>query len=91
MSTLYPNSGALFTNDKKVNEKSPDFNGDIKVEVSLLQDLIKQAEGGLVKIRLGGWRKQTSRGWMLSLKVSAPFAGKPKPAYQSTDDSDCPF
>lgn len=91
MSTLYPNSGALFTNDKKVNEKSPDFQGDVQVEVSLLQDLIKQAEGGLVKIRLGGWRKQTSRGWMLSLKVSAPFASKQqrKPTYDAPDD--CPF
>lgn len=88
MTTLYPNSGALFTNDKKVNEKSPDFNGDIQVEVSLLQDLIKQAEGGLVKIRLGGWRKQTSRGWMLSLKVSTPMA--PRVQRPIADDS-CPF
>ena len=88
MSTLYPNSGALFTNDKKVNEKSPDFNGDIQVEVSLLQDLIKQAEGGLVKIRLGGWRKQTSRGWMLSLKVSTPM---PPRVQRPANIDDCPF
>ena len=91
MTTLYPNSGALFPNEKKVNEKSPDFQGDVQVEVKLLKELISQANEGLVKIRLGGWRKQTSRGWLLSLKVSAPFAGKPKPAYQSNDDSDCPF
>ena len=88
MTTLYPNSGALFTNDKKVNEKSPDFNGDIQVEVSLLQDLIKQADNGLVKIRLGGWRKQTSRGWMLSLKVSTPMAPR---VQRPMDDQDCPF
>jgi hypothetical protein len=90
MSTAYPNSGALFTNDKKVNEKSPDFNGDVQVEVDLLKELIASADNGLVKIRLGGWRKQTSRGWMISLKVSAPFQNKPerKPTYQPDD---CPF
>lgn len=91
MSTLYPNSGALFTNDKKVNDKSPDFNGDVQVEVSLLKELMAQADNGLVKIRLGGWRKQTSRGWMLSLKVSAPFSNKPSQKTQYKPDDDCPF
>jgi hypothetical protein len=91
MTTLYPNSGALFQNDRKVHEKSPDFQGDIQVEVSLLQDMIKNAENGLVKIRLGGWRKESSRGWFVSLKVSAPFA-KPAPApTPQSDDSDVPF
>lgn len=88
MTTLYPNSGALFPNDKKVNEKSPDFQGDVQVEVELLKELISQANEGLVKIRLGGWRKQTSRGWLLSLKVSAPMAPR---VQKPIDDSDCPF
>lgn len=85
MSTLYPNSGALFPNDRKLHDKSPDFQGDVQVEVSLLQDMIKQAENGLVKIRLGGWRKESSRGWFVSLKVSAPQPPKTKP------NDDVPF
>lgn len=88
MTTLYPNSGALFPNDRKTHEKSPDFNGDVTVEVQLLKDLIETAENGLVKIRLGGWRKETHRGWFVSLKVSAPFVNKPAPAKQ---DEDVPF
>lgn len=91
MTTLYPNSGALFPNDKKINEKSPDFNGDIQVEVALLQELISQANEGLVKIRLGGWRKQTSRGWMLSLKVSNPAPRQQKPVMSNNNLDDCPF
>lgn len=90
MTTLYPNSGALFQNDRKVHEKSPDFQGDVQVEVSLLQDMIKNAENGLVKIRLGGWRKESSRGWFVSLKVSAPFAN-PAPAPAPQSDEDVPF
>jgi len=94
MTTLYPNSGALFPNDKKVHERSPDFQGDVQVEVSLLQDLIKTADNGLVKIRLGGWRKETSRGWFVSLKVSAPFVNSNRPAPVQHKDQygeDVPF
>ncbi len=89
MSTLYPNSGALFPNDKKINEKSPDFQGDVQVEVSLLKELMKSSDNGLVKLRLGGWRKESSRGWFVSLKVSAPM--QPKAAPVSTPDENVPF
>lgn len=91
MSTLYPNSGALFPNDRKLHEKSPDFQGDVQVEVSLLQDMMKNAENGLVKIRLGGWRKESSRGWFVSLKVSAPLPPKPAAAPTDSNGDDCPF
>jgi hypothetical protein len=93
VTTLYPNSGALFPNDKKLHEKSPDFQGDVSVEVSFLQDLIKTADNGLVKIRLGGWRKESARGWFVSLKVSAPFvtANRPAPSVQPSQDEDIPF
>lgn len=88
MTTLYPNSGALFTNDRKVHEKSPDFQGEVTVEVDLLKELLSKADNGLVKIKLSGWRKQSSRGGFLSLKVSAPFQNNPgnKPRYQPKDD-----
>jgi hypothetical protein len=95
VTTLYPNSGALFQNDRKVHEKSPDFQGDVSIEVSLLQDLIKNADNGLVKIRLGGWRKESSRGWFVSLKVGAPFVSPNRPAPQTysppQQDEDVPF
>ncbi len=94
MTTLYPNSGALFPNDRKVHEKSPDFQGDVTVEVSMLQDMIKASDNGLVKLRLGGWRKESSRGWFVSLKVSAPFASPdiaPKAKAAPSEPDDVPF
>lgn len=90
MTTLYPNSGALFQNDRKIHEKSPDFQGDVSVEVSLLKDMIAQSDNGLVKLRLGGWRKESSRGWFVSLKVSTPLPPKAAPVV-TNDDSDVPF
>lgn len=96
MTTLYPNSGALFTNDRKTHEKSPDFQGDVTVEVGLLKELMSQEENGFVKLRLSGWRKQSSRGGFVSLKVSAPFQKNQenKQAQQPNNnisDEDIPF
>jgi hypothetical protein len=89
MTTLYPNSGALFPNDRKVHDKSPDFQGDVSVEVSLLKEMIQNSDNGLVKLRLGGWRKESSRGWFVSLKVSAPMPPKAVPG--NNNDNDVPF
>lgn len=89
MNKLYPNSGALFQNDKKVHERSPDFNGDVTLDVALLKELMEQAQDGMVKMRLSGWRKETSRGWFVSLKASS-FINNAKPAYNKPEE-DVPF
>ena len=50
------NSGILFPETNKKNEKGPDFGGNITV--------------GGVTYRLAGWKKQGKKGPFLSLAVS---------------------
>lgn len=53
------NSGVLFINDKKGNDKAPDYKGKINV--------------GGKDYDLAGWKKQGKNGTFLSLKVSEPY------------------
>jgi uncharacterized protein (DUF736 family) len=53
------NSGVLFTNDKKGNEKAPEYKGKINI--------------GGKDYDLAGWKKQGKNGTFLSLKVSEPY------------------
>jgi hypothetical protein len=96
----YPNSGALFLRDKKT-EKSPDWGGDITMEVSLLKTLIAESDGDGVKIRISGWVRQGNRGEFISIKhdaykpqerqINEPRQA-PRPApVDDMDDSDVPF
>jgi hypothetical protein len=68
----YPNSGALFTPKfPKKSDKAPDFNGDIRIEVDLLAELIEAAEDGEVTIKLDGWKRKDKNGnHMVSIKVN---------------------
>jgi hypothetical protein len=95
----YPNSGALFTRDKK-SEKSPEWGGDITMEVSLLKKLIEESDGDGVKIRLSGWVRQGNRGEFISIKYDdfKPMsqdrqfnAPRPAPAQVEINDDDIPF
>jgi hypothetical protein len=95
----YPNSGALFMRDKK-SEKSPDWGGEITMEVALLKKLIEESDGDGVKIKLSGWVRQGNRGEFISVKYddfkpanqerqfSAP---RPAPAPVLFDDDSIPF
>ena len=86
--------------DKK-GEKSPDWGGDINMEVSLLKTLIEESDGDSVKIKLSGWVRQGNRGEFISVKYdsfkpqerqfSEPRQA-PKPApVESFDDDSIPF
>jgi hypothetical protein len=96
----YPNSGALFMRDKK-SEKSPDWGGEITMEVALLKKLIEESDGDGVKIKLSGWVRQGNRGEFISVKYDdfkpmnqerQPDRPAPKPAPLDFDDgSDVPF
>lgn len=92
MSNQYPNSGALFVNQKK-HEKAPDYNGDINMDISLLQQLIKESEDGFsVKIKLSGWKRQGVKGTFLSLKYNDfKPQQQSRPAAHKIDESDLPF
>lgn len=89
MTKEYLNSGALFVNRVKKKEKSPDYSGE------LLLDLESFGAGeGKVKVRLAGWKKVGKSGTtFLSLSASAPLENKeePRQAQQQDFDDDIPF
>ena len=53
--TKYPNSGALFATKTKFNPKSPDMDGSISVERSLLKQMIDESSEEDIVIKLSGW------------------------------------
>ena len=66
------NSGALFKNDKKGNEKAPDYSGKINVDGT--------------DYRLAAWVREGKSGKFMSLKVSELTEKKAtKPAAKTGD------
>tara|TARA_R100001510_G_scaffold28148_1_gene24858 strand:- start:3651 stop:3902 length:252 start_codon:yes stop_codon:yes gene_type:complete len=55
----YPPSGALFTNEQKKSNGSPDYNGKLELSDEVCQDIISQmeSEGRVPTISLVGWKK----------------------------------
>ncbi|NDB69840.1 MAG: hypothetical protein EB015_17925 [Methylocystaceae bacterium] len=73
-------SGALFPNDKKGNERAPDWKGDIMIN-------------GVVH-RISAWDRKSQYGPLLSLQYNPPMnGGQPKqwPREQQPNDDDVPF
>ena len=76
--TEKPNTGVLFSSKAKKTEKSPDYFGDMLIDLSAFQ-----IKDGKIAVRLGGWKRQSKTGsTYLSLAASAPqeqgFAPKAK-------------
>lgn len=75
------NSGVLFKNDKKSNEKAPDYKGKVNVEG-------KEKD-------IAGWIREGKSGKFISIKISEPmkkdnvFDNKPKTVFD--DKTDLPF
>ena len=72
------NRGVLFPNDKKGNEKRPDFTGDLNV--------------GGVEYKLSAWKKASKAGnnflsISVQLKEGQKVAPKPAPAGGLTEDN----
>lgn len=93
----YPNSGILGkARQPKVNPKSPDYNGHLDVDISLLKELISEAQDAgsdSVKISMGAWIREGQNGKFFSIKVSTykkPDVPRANPA-PPMDDSDVPF
>jgi hypothetical protein len=73
----YPNTGLLFTNNRRVNENAPHMNGEMKFERDFLMELVKKAEGEEVVLKLSAWLKKDKNGnRMVSLKTDV--SDKPK-------------
>lgn len=86
----YPNSGALFPNKNKKSDAHPNVRGTVKVERSLLKELMSESDNELIEIEISGWTKEFKGGKFLSLKVAKPFKpGAPKK--QKDDDEEIPF
>lgn len=82
--TTYENSGILFKNDKRDNQKAPDLTGKLNV--------------GGVDYRLAAWVKEGARGKFMSLKVSGlepksdlPPTGPPPELRGPVSVEDLPF
>lgn len=93
----YPNSGIFGkARQPKVNPKSPDYNGHLDVDISLLKELISEAQDAgsdSVKINMGAWIREGQNGKFFSIKVSTykkPDVPRANPA-PPMDDSDIPF
>lgn len=69
------NKGVLFKNDKKGNEKAPDYTGKMNVNGK--------------EMRLAAWVREGAKGKFMSLSMSEPQEKKPtKSASMSIEDMD---
>ena len=97
MANQYPNTGALFRNDRDSNPKAPAWRGDIELDADLLRALVGVAkEGKPIKIQLAGWEKETKAGaTFISVKAEMPREKKPEPKFtpssRDDDDDEIPF
>ena len=81
-----PNSGTLFTNKSKAKPSSPDYSGDLLIDVRSLN-----ATNGVAKVRIAGWKKPGRDGsTFLSLAISNPMERSQAPRTEREDD-DNPF
>jgi len=88
-----PNTGTLFANKTKQKENSPDYSGELLIDVRSLV-----AEGGIAKVRIAGWKKpMKSGGTFLSLSLSTPQSAPASIPYSTPSssladmDDDIPF
>ena len=69
--TQKPDTGTLFTNDRKAQENHPDYNGKLLISRDLLEKLAKYGEG---MIEVSAWVKTTKSGnTILNLQCKEPY------------------
>jgi hypothetical protein len=67
----YPNTGLLFTNNRRVNENAPHMNGEVQFEKDFLLQMIKASDGEAVVIKMDAWvKRDKNNNRMVSLKVN---------------------
>lgn len=84
-----PNSGTLMASKSKKTEKSPDYWGDVTLDVSKLG-----LQDGKGKVRLSGWKKQSKTGTtFLSLQLAPQQEQQDMPRENKIQemDDDIPF
>ena len=80
----YSNTGVLWTNNYKKNDRQPDFKGDLTLERSLVKQLLSESEDD-VKIKISGWNKTGRNGPFISL-VYDSFKPKEETKPKAVDD-----
>jgi Zn-dependent M28 family amino/carboxypeptidase len=89
MADIRPDSGALLAVTSKRSEKSPDYFGEIVIDLSNKTKLDKQ--GDLLIVKLSGWKKKSKAGnTFLSLAVDR-FVPKNQAEPKNDMDEDIPF
>jgi uncharacterized protein (DUF736 family) len=90
MSGTYPPGGALFTNQRKTNDKQPDYRGNLEISVDLLKLMVEQHRcGEKINMDIAGWKKTSKSGTtFLSLKADKPYK---KEESSSPVSDDVPF
>lgn len=85
MEQEYPNSGTLFSTKAKKTPKSPDYFGDLLVDLNT----VKVRADNKVEIKLSGWKKESKAGkTYLSIAVNTY---QPEENRSQDPDDDVPF
>jgi len=85
----YPNTGSLWPNKNKTTEAHPNVRGTIKIERSLLKELMTNSDEELIEIEISGWTKTYQEQKFLSLKAAKPYKkSAPKQSKPADDDLD---
>lgn len=76
--TQQNNSGSIFKNDRKTNEKQPDYSGTLTIEGK--------------EMRIALWVKEGKKGKFFSVKLSEPLEKQPSSQPQEDgSNQDLPF
>jgi len=86
-----PNTGTLWPN-RKTSQNQPDVRGDVFLDRSFLEGLLRKTGDDLVKIQVSGWNKVIAGKECISLQVSEPYVRPEETKHSSlADESDLPF
>jgi hypothetical protein len=82
------NTAALWKNDKKTDDKHPDYRGDGIIDRALLEELLAKGENP-VTISVSLWKNKTKAGQpYLGLSFQKPYDADKKPAQKKIEDED---
>jgi hypothetical protein len=86
-----PDSGRLMASKTKLHEKSPDYFGELAIDIENLTNAV--SDDGFVTFKINGWKKKTKNGaTYLAISVNRYVAdGAPAPKKAEMKEEDFPF
>ena len=83
----FTNQGTLWHNTEKKHPKAPDFGGTIELEKDLVEQLLSEAENGVVKLKLDIWKdKRNVKGAERHILTAKVNTWKPETQVSSSKD-----